>query len=629
MDASRFNAMAHGLGMKRSNIVLPWEQGPLKDILGQKNPLIQPPQWVPEPYSGAVAGLEDQVVSKGHLLGKSSWTTKTTLIPWPVFEESRLSKVLELWRVVILDSYLHLSLGRQIHSLMSSGDDTEEQLKDVVRDALCGKSISTLRTRVSSIASFGRWKKSVSMPEEVSIFPITEELAYKYLCDLRKEGAPCSRASRFLESVAFCKGMLGAEVDDVLNSARVKGACYNSKSQLEPRKKDPFTCEQVEFFECLACSRDDQVGILAGYVCFLIYGRLRWSDGQHCQEEPWLDEGEEFSYLEARLYHHKTAGRTKVAKRLLPVACPVPGVSRWPWASSWLQNRKLHGLEAGVGRPTMPAPTSTGGWSLLPLGPSDAAVWIREVLAEQDMIVQGQSLGTHSAKATLLSWMCKAHAQPDIQRLAGYHVDPNSKSALEYSRDGQAPVVHFLEGLLLAIYSGKFLPDSTRAGRWVGCRSLEQALDLLARRRSTDEGLDAFGTDGASDSEDDWDKSEVHVFKRRRHSAEEVPSDSELGTGLDTDSEVESELDFDDDDDSLEVNGRAVSDILDKAGAPPEQIFRHKVSGIFHIMAESTFADVDGELSATKCGKIISHNFVKVDGSIAFLPTKCKRCFTK
>ena len=388
--------MAHGLGMRGSRIVLPWEHGPLKDILGPKDPLIQPPQCVPEPCSVAETRVDDQVVSRRHLLGRSSWTTKTTLIPWPVFEEAKLSKVLELWRVVILDSYMHLSLGRQMHELMSSGGNTEEQLKEVIRDALCGKSISTLRTRVSSIASFGRWKKSVSLPDEVSIFPITEDLAYRCSCDLRKEGAPCSRASRFLEAVAFCKGMLGADVDVVLHSARVKGACYNSRNQLEPRKKDPFTREQVEFLECLACSREDQVGILAGYLCFLIYGRLRWSDGQYCQEEPWLAEGPEFSYLEARLYRHKTAGRSKVAKRLLPVACPVPGVSRWPWASTWLQNRKLHGLEAGVGKPTMPAPTSTGGWSLLPLGPSDAAVWIHEVFAEQDMLVPSQALGTHS-----------------------------------------------------------------------------------------------------------------------------------------------------------------------------------------------------------------------------------------
>ena len=362
MGSSRFNAMAFSLGTQRSKIVLPWDQGPLKDILGSKSPLISPPEWIPEPLIHAESKPEDQVVSKGHLLGKSSWATKTTLIPWPVFEEAKLSKVLELWRVVILDSYMHLALGRQIHELMTSGEDVEEQLKDVIRDALCGKSVSTLRTRVSSIASFGRWKKSVSLPEEVSIFPISEEMAYRYVSELRTEGAPCSRAYRFLESVGFCKGMLGADVDEVLQSARAEGACYNSKNQLEPRKKDPFTREQVEFLECLASSRDDQVGVLAGYLCFLIFGRLRWSDGQYCQEEPWIDEGPEFSYLEARLYHHKTAGRAKVSKgccRLL-VRCLVYHVGRGlrhgcrtescvAWKLAWASRLCRHQRQQEVG----------------------------------------------------------------------------------------------------------------------------------------------------------------------------------------------------------------------------------------------------------------------------------------
>ena len=88
-------------------------------------------------------------------------------------------------------------------------------------------------------------------------------------------------------------------------------------------------------------------------------------------------------------------------------------------------------------------------------------MWLREVLSGQGLLEQSQSIGTHSAKATALSWMCKAHAPGDIQRLAGYHVDPSSKSALEYSRDSQAPVLHFMEGMILAIFSELFFPDTT------------------------------------------------------------------------------------------------------------------------------------------------------------------------
>ena len=356
MDSDRFNAIAFSMGVKRSKIVLPWEESPLRDIFGVKRPLIPPAAWVPEPGVAVGAIEPDRTVSKGHLLGKSSWTTKTTLIPWPVFEEARLSKVLELWRIVILDSYMHTTLGRQIHELMSAECSDENALKEVIKDALCGKSISTLKTRIASITSFGRWKKSVSLPEEVSIFPISEELAYRYICELRKEGAPRSRATRFLEAVGFCKGMLGADVDAVLTSARVRGACINRVADLEPRKKDALTVDQVAHLELLASTRDDQVGIFAGYMCFLIFGRLRWSDGQYCKEEPWMDEGPEFSYLEARLYHHKTAGRAKSARASggMPGAwCLQASVGDWLALSSgaaW--------VECGVGQTNNARPSA-------------------------------------------------------------------------------------------------------------------------------------------------------------------------------------------------------------------------------------------------------------------------------
>lgn len=641
MDSDRINAIAFSMGVKRSKILLPWEQAPLKDIFGCKAPLIPAAQWVPEPGS-AVGSLDiDKTVSKGHLLGKTSWTTKTTLIPWPVFEEAKLSKVLELWRVVILDSFQHTALGRQIHGLMSGDEPNEDALKEVIKDALCGKSISTLRSRVASITTFGRWKKSISLPDEVAIFPITEELAYRYICELRKEGAPKTRATRFLEAVGFCKGMLGADVSEVLSSARVRGACVSGLSGLEPRKKDPLTVEQVAYLEMLASTRQDHVGIFAGYMCFLIFGRLRWSDGQYCKEEPWVDEGPEFSYLEARLYHHKTAGRTKVSRRLLPVACPVPGVSRNQWAVDWLYHRELQGLCAGVGKPTMPSPIHGGGWSSLPLSSSDAAMWLREVLSDSGLLQPAQCIGTHSAKATTLSWMCKAHAPGDIQRLAGYHVDPASKSALEYSRDSQAPVLHFMEGVILAIFSGLFMPDSTRAGRWVGCRSLQQALDSLAKRSNAEpvgaewipvgeveeEQLSFFGGSEAEEPCDLVKKGQSGCGKDQSDESEAGDATFELQSSA---SEGNSIDDHEEDEHQLEVAGKAISGLVAGAGAHDARVFRHRVSGIYHLMAGGESApDEDGEMSSTKCGKLISHNFEEICQLESFLPTKCRRCFTQ
>eukprot|EP00435_Cladocopium_sp_Y103_P017892 s953_g4.t1 len=292
----------------------------------------------------------------------------------------------------------------------------------------------------------------------------------------------------------------------------------------------------------------------------------------------------------------------------------------------------------------MPAPTTAGGWSTLPLKPSEAATWLREVLGENWMLVDGQAVGTHSAKATVLSWMCKAHAPGDLQRLAGYHVDPNTKSSLEYSRDAQAPVLHFIEGMLLVIFSGLFIPDCTRAGRWSGCRSIEQALDLLAKRnadgRDEEDQRHEQGWQDVEEDEFGHDKG-LELFKLDSipvpDNQEQVPDQCQHSSGEESNdweaqssaSERISEDDHEGDDDNLEYNGSAVAGIVHRAGRDV-RVFKHKISGIFHLMAEGLdVPDEDGELSNTKCGKLISHNFMEVAAEVSFLPAKCKRCFAQ
>ena len=181
------------------------------------------------------------------------------------------------------------------------------------------------------------------------------------------------------------------------------------------------------------------------------------------------------------MYHHKTAKKRRLrVLRLLPAAGVLPGVSGYNWAEVWLKNRKEQGLAASLTCPTMPAPLKNGGWTKLPLTSSEAAVWIREILNPWTTLDM-KDYATHSAEATVLSWMSKANvANLSLRRLAGYHTKPGDKSALEYSRDAQAPVLHQIEAIYLAIKSGRFCPDAPRSQRWVGCRSLQTAMEQAA-----------------------------------------------------------------------------------------------------------------------------------------------------
>lgn len=111
-------------------------------------------------------------------------------------------------------------------------------------------------------------------------------------------------------------------------------------------------------------------------------------------------------------------------------------------------------------------------------------------------------LATHSAKATILSWMSKANVSVSIRRLAGYHVKPGDKSALEYSRDAAAPSLRESEGILIAVKAGYFKPDEVRSKRWWGCDSIQEAGKLSAefgRRFSLNQPESAVGPEQRND----------------------------------------------------------------------------------------------------------------------------------
>ena len=64
-------------------------------------------------------------------------------------------------------------------------------------------------------------------------------MAYEYLCELQALKAAPTKGRRFLEAVGFAKGLIGAKVDEVLSSARVKGAAAGLQRALQ-RRSGPF-----------------------------------------------------------------------------------------------------------------------------------------------------------------------------------------------------------------------------------------------------------------------------------------------------------------------------------------------------------------------------------------------------
>lgn len=622
---------AFNLGVKRSSIKLPWEREPLCRFFGKRPRLILPPTFVP-----AVAPTDDTVsLEKDAVEGKLQWSRRTSCVPWPIVQDRALARCLECWRIIIMDNLNGSLVGQQIARAMS-GDPTATSVEQTISDALAGKSLGTLRARASSLMDFGRWKKGCAVNS--TLLPITEEEAYLYVHELREHNAPRTKPARFVEALNFIYHMLGADVGNAMHSPRVKGATV--VPFVVPKKKEPLSAAQVAFFERLAMTDAGQQGIIAGYVCMVLHMRLRWSDGQYCIDEPYTDLHCGHGFLECRLYHHKTAGRQKLSQRLLPAACVLPGITGEDWATEWLAHRSSHGLKAARGVPTLPAPLADGGWAMVPMESSQATSWLREMLKNLQPAPSMLDIGTHSLKATLLSMMAKAGCPTDLRRLAGYHTDPQARMALEYSRDSQAPVLHALEGIMMAIQYGLFDPDATRARRWPrrGCNSLELALAELSKVTTEQGWYNVQNVPAGVDSpelSDGWQRVDENSDGYSPSGFGECDSDGQVSISSASEPDDRPEIGCEDDlivseENQVDMAAEIVGQDLALVLMPQirDVVFRHVISGCCHLARNSECDPSDGEAVILRCGKVATRNFEEVQLAGSFLPYKCTRCFT-
>ena len=645
------NACARDLGSKRLRLTLPWENSQYESLVGDRQAsVVKPPTWVEFPVQ---LFSQSDAVNRPTRLDRFNAKVHMSEISWVASEDKKLNAALQCWRVIVLDSTSNTELGRLLMQCIELGKG-DDYIWQVVRDAFAHKSTATLKARSASLLAFGRWKKTAMVEKSNEIFPVTEPMAYEYICDLRRMRAAPSKGKRFIEALGFAKGLLGADVDKAISSARVKGAAAGFQFE-SVKKKSPLTVEQVLVLERLTMFGHGQDAIFAGYVCFLLHCRLRWSDGQHCIKEPVMDLNNGRGFIEAALYHHKTAfkRRTKVI-RLLPVAGVIPGLSGYDWATCWLQKRMDMGLQASMKQPTMPAPVATGGWSNHPLSSSEASVWLREILQPWS-VGSVKNVATHSSKATILSWMSKSNVEISLRRLAGYHVSPGDKSALEYSRDAAAPVLRQIEALFIAIRANVFNPDVSRANRWHGAQSLEEAVkvaatcgmssdsasfgvlpfnSLLMSLEPSDElpssshGLEGLDPSTLTGFEDDTTLETLRQIALKRcaqvessHTDDGVSDMSE--STLSDNSSLDRDSDSEDIDRKAELDGEHnSSDLVAPSDLSGKRCFRHNKSKKLHFVDKTLYG-----VHYFKCGRKCNENYERLSTVPAFSLHGCMTCF--
>jgi len=421
-------------------------------------------------------------------------------------------------------------------------------------------------------------------------------------------------------------GMLGLDgVEEVLSSSRISGAVFHQLLTKPPLKqRRPLLADEVYRLEMICREGlDIRDQVFAGFMLFLVFGRARNSDTAAVQQIVWDFVGAEDGFVQVDTRNTKTSRTISKRTRFLPLISLRLGLSDEPWADSWRSARAGAGLEDsrndGSEFPLMPAPLLSGGWSDRPLNASEVRKWAMELLLSGDPGTELEFLGSHSGKATTLSWMSKVGASPDVRRHLGYHVQPGDISMLTYSRDAAAEPLRQLAKMIALIRTGHFDPDKSRSGYM-----------------SSD--LRAYGFDNwVNKNRDDFHEDDCVVQFAEGESEVGIRSNSE-GVEFDLPRKLASPSSSDHV--NSDTSGSSSSDDEDKVAdviVDSLPVVREPVEGLeqkelqagnlfFHTTFCTVHCIAPSDPSRFKCGRVLRSAYSKVE-SITFEWPKCMDCF--
>ncbi|CAE7373283.1 PRSS12, partial [Symbiodinium microadriaticum] len=360
------------------------------------------------------------------------------------------------------------SAHRQMQADVAAG--RRNSLASVLEDIFAGKSTSTLHTRAGPVARYMSFCKS----QAVSPFPITESSAYHYM-QVTGEKCAATYLRSFVGTLAFLKHVTGAFLDDDVFSPRITGLAakhYMTKRKLQ--QKPPLHAKHVFALEEIVCGKVANYSaadkVAAGFFLFAIYARARHSDAQNSsalEEDLCEDEdGDVTGFLEARIERSKTSTTLERKTRWLPMVATIHGISDQCWGLEWMKVLAENGPPLGPGRPLLPGPMENGQWQNVPLSPEASARWLRGLLYRHPADFpknEIHELGTHSLKATLLSWCSKYGLSLQTRAILGYH-SKSKGSVLVYGRDNISQPLRELDEVIRAVAFKRFFPDSLRSG---------------------------------------------------------------------------------------------------------------------------------------------------------------------
>ena len=378
--------------------------------------------------------------------------------------DDKMALLSQRFELLLAHEYSGSSLGRLIK------DRPQCERLSLVAEALGGKSVNTLRKRISSATKYVAW----CCEQGTCAFPIDADVVVNYTAKSGGVGATFTSISSFLETCRFLHHVLGVDMrDNAVSNPVVQGRMRAARLTRPPRRQArPLSVAEVSFLESFVCdaTRALQDRYCAGAFLFAVHSRARLGDLQaiKCFVSDLTDDGGGF--LECVLLSHKSRGYGNALGLEMSLVALAKGVSCVSWARVWLDVAKQLQCPEGApeGSPLLQQPLVSGQWSGIPIRNCSFAKWVASILTLRGM---GEGITGHSAKRTALSWASKAGVSEGDGAILGRH-SGTSKSVASYSRDLQAGPLRKLAEVYGDIRSGRFKPDLSRSG-YYDCQSFD------------------------------------------------------------------------------------------------------------------------------------------------------------
>ena len=423
---------------------------------------------------------------------------------------------------------------------------------NVVADTLLDRSTGTLKLRLGSLRRLGA---------DLGMNPldVEEDALYKHLCGLRSVGAAPSRGSGCLQACRLAAVLAGIEHQGaLLSSRRLVGAAYGPLDGHIRKQRAGFTLRQLEALEQYIVRVDDMLKkAICGQVLFCTYAQARWGDAQRLKHEPVFDVKDGGpGVVEAIAKTSKGQRGLKRLKMETPVVSLAYSVSGARWWEQWRMARVALKLPCCPCLPCVLADRRLGSRAMTS---SHAAKWLKATLAMLgEPETEKRPLGSHTCKATMLSWASRWGLSASARRNLGHHLKPGDRISVVYSRDHIIGPLGGLVRMVKSIRDKTWDPDCSRAVLLRASLSSKDAGGMVGDHgtfnfsgadRQKEEQLHA--TTGHDDESDDdlYDPTDKEM-----EAAAAAPSSSRMDEGQSEASDQTSTISSDKESDIAELN---------------------------------------------------------------------------